>query len=75
MKKYEEEKRNQSAINLHYGRNKSELIFDQPNLTELEKGESMIDELKNLKLANSHLLEENKKLKEYSYVSEKRERK
>ena len=31
----------------------------------------MIDELKNLKLANSHLLEENKKLKEFPHMSEK----
>ena len=37
VKKYEEEKRNQSAINLRYGVNKSELL-DKQNLTEFENG-------------------------------------
>lgn len=55
VRKYEH---NNSAINLNYGLNKSELSMDKGNVTSYNMGEKKASEEKELKITNSQMIEE-----------------
>lgn len=42
VKRFEQEKHNNSAINFNYGLNKSEIYYDKGNVTAYQMGENLV---------------------------------